>query len=207
MIRPRPADHGTEPSLVPLADMLTNTVGIMLFILIFTVLATAGATVIRRFPIVHEVKKHAVMVICAHGKIYPVDLEKLGEGAYFDRSNGNITRETLLRYIPTKYMDMQGVIEPGDFYVQFMPRTDSGDPASSIADGSTEFVSLLRDNDPNKSFIFYLVTDDSIDTFLAARQLSQAKGFEYGWSPIVHDGHIDVVMLGNDNGAQHPTGQ
>lgn len=211
MIRQRPADHGTEPSLVPLADMLTNTVGIMLFILIFTVLASAGATVIRRFPIVHSTDKVAIMVICAHGKLYPVDIDKLGAESYLEPARNENDRDqlraTLLRHVESKYIDMQGVIEPGEFYVRFTPRADRGEDASGIADKSGAFAALLSRNDPDKNFVFYLVTDDSIDAFLAARQLSQKVGFEYGWTPIVHDGHINVVMLGQDEYAQHPTRQ
>ena len=45
MIRRRVRPQFHEPSLVPMADMLTNTVGVVLFILIFTVL-TAGAAVV-----------------------------------------------------------------------------------------------------------------------------------------------------------------
>jgi hypothetical protein len=39
-----------EPTLVPMADMLTNTVGIVIFILIFIVLATGGVGVAKGLP-------------------------------------------------------------------------------------------------------------------------------------------------------------
>lgn len=39
----RPRSQFRQPTLVPLADMLTNTVGIVIFILVFIVLAAGGA--------------------------------------------------------------------------------------------------------------------------------------------------------------------
>ena len=53
-----------EPSLVPLADMLTNTVGILVFILIFTVLTAGGAVVAKRLPMEHSTKQSDVTFIC-----------------------------------------------------------------------------------------------------------------------------------------------
>ena len=61
-----------EPSLVPLADMLTNTVGISVFILIFTVLTAGGAIIAKRFPMEHSTKKSDVTYICWGDRLYPL---------------------------------------------------------------------------------------------------------------------------------------
>lgn len=80
MARRRQQSQFHEPSLVPLADMLTNTVGIVVFILIFTVLTTNGAMVTTRLPIEREVNIDATKYyICANGNIYPMHIEFMHE--------------------------------------------------------------------------------------------------------------------------------
>jgi len=200
-VRLRGNSHNTEPSLVPLADMLSNTVGIMLFILIFTVLATAGATVSRNFPIEHSSTKRAIFVVCAHGKLYSVDLTDLARRAYLSETQQRLDFDKLQSKIETEHVEMQGKLRQGAdgrlaFAVAFTPRPEGGETTDRIATGSTAMTAMLDHNDPAKVFIYYFVTSDSIDAFLAARAVSVAKGFEYGWEPDKPDGLVGAVMFG-----------
>src|SRR5262249_16767429 len=85
-----------EPSLVPLADMLTNTVGIMVFILIFTVLTAGGAVVVKRLPMERTSDAKPVHFVCAKGRIRPLNEEALVDDFMAPlgkpRSYGELTR-------------------------------------------------------------------------------------------------------------------
>jgi hypothetical protein len=72
--RQKPGFH--EPSLVPMADMLTNIVGVTLFILIFTVLTASGAIVRKRLPIEHATKAKPTAFLCAFGRTTPIDVDQ-----------------------------------------------------------------------------------------------------------------------------------
>lgn len=43
-----------QPSLVPMVDLLSNTVGALVFIMIFTVMAASGVVVLKRLPMEHS---------------------------------------------------------------------------------------------------------------------------------------------------------
>ena len=78
-MRQRRAATFEQPSLVPMADMLTNTVGIMLFILIFASLSAGGATIYKHLPLERTTKAEAVWMLCSGGRIVSFDPDALGK--------------------------------------------------------------------------------------------------------------------------------
>ena len=74
-----------EPSLVPLADMLTNTVGIVVFILIFTVLTASGTVIAKVLPVEHTADVVSPeYLVCAGGRIYPLRASLIAEATKHD---------------------------------------------------------------------------------------------------------------------------
>jgi hypothetical protein len=181
--------------------MLTNTVGIMLFILIFTVLATASASVIREFPLEHESNKKPIDIICAHGKIYPVSLGGLAVSTYLPNGGKDIDVGQLARKVQTEHIDMDGILAQGAFVVMFTPRPDGGEAIGKISDGSTALNDVLAGSDPEKRYFYFFVAPDSIDAFSAARKFVKSRGYEYGWGPSGQDGGAGLVLLGSVQGA------
>jgi hypothetical protein len=88
--------------MVPLADMLSNTVGIMLFILIFVVLTAGGATIIRYFPYEKESSNSAIYLFCAYGKFYPADLQKLRKDLFANLKKIELGKAIDLDHIEVK---------------------------------------------------------------------------------------------------------
>ncbi len=74
----RRAELFEQPSLVPMADMVTNTVGIMLFILIFVSLSAGGAVVARHVPREKHTDATVVWMLCSGGRIVQFDAAELG---------------------------------------------------------------------------------------------------------------------------------
>ena len=66
---------------VPMADMLSNTVGIMIFILAFTVLQTGGVLIPKRLPMERKTDQQPTFYVCWNQRLIPLDID-LSESLY-----------------------------------------------------------------------------------------------------------------------------
>lgn len=184
-----------EPSLVPLADMLCNTVGVTVFILIFTVLTASGAVLMKRLPFESPTKKERILVVCYHNRILPLDLgaiEKLFDGkinhpgqltysnvgAYIDQLNHvtveddyfTVTHEASLNYNSISVVTMA------------KPKDTKGDDFMDLDGAGSTFRTQVEKGDPSKQFFFFIVYPDSISIFNKARDIAREKHFDTGWN-------------------------
>lgn len=185
-----------EPSLVPMADMLTNTVGIMLFILIFTVLATGTATMFRRLPIAQETDKSPVFIVCAENRIYPSDLRALLRDVFLKDVDGmpidkRVEHDEFI--MRSQIWSTGGKLGGG---VIFEPRPGAGERFTGIRSSRSRFGETLSKADPKEVFVFFFVLEDSIDAFVAARGLAVEQGFEVGWEPKTKGDPIGLMLFG-----------
>lgn len=67
--------RGLEMNLDSLTDIMANTVGIMVFVMIFAVLAARGTFVRKRLPVVHPSAKERQVFLCTQNTVrsYPMD--------------------------------------------------------------------------------------------------------------------------------------
>lgn len=204
MSRRRPRSRFHEPSLVPLADMLTNTVGIMVFILIFTVLTAGGVVVAKRLPLEHATQAKPVYCLCAGGRLIPMT-----QSALIDQFVDPLGR-------PTSYYAVDGWvkkfnaqrIEHEDFIVTgegkanfvdlgfyksasmslaviFTPREGRGETIAELRLETARFRQVLSQHDNRERFIYFLVRPDSLEVFDAARAIAiDEKQFTTGWGPL-----------------------
>lgn len=191
-----------QPSLVPLADMLTNTVGIMLFILIFVSLSAGGAVISRRLPIEHPTKKIPVWILCSGGKLVRFDptalqrdLEKgLGEPSFSTAENWATKFSS--RKVETDDVQASGAADTeysSNFFQQSVRikksiavrrKASRGDDEAAVKDRGSHFQLLLAEKDKKANFFFFFVEPDSIKLFRAARDQAVKAGFDIGWDPL-----------------------
>ena len=173
-----------EYSLVPLADMLTNTLGITLFILIFTVLSTASSTSERSFPLEHASKKKPLMVLCAFNKIYAADIGAVAQELFLGPNNKqSLNIADLQRKIETPDFVFEGKVSLSPqfrFLVVITPQASGGQAAGDSMGNEGRFARLLSTTDASERFLFFMVAPDSIGAFLRARDASAKRGFENG---------------------------
>ena len=214
MRRRRARQRGHEPSLVPLADMLTNTVGITVFILIFTVLTAGGVVIAKRLPLEKETQADPAFFLCANGRILPVDsatlqhkfLDPLGKPTSYYAVAGWIERFNKQR-VEDEYFVVTGVAEPNyvdlGFYksvsvedtITFTPRQGAGETIEALQQPDSLFRQALKRYDAGKQFIFFFVRPDSLDTFTSARDLVLSETtFTTGWDPL---GPEDPIRFGS----------
>ncbi len=202
--------HKHEASLVPLADMLANTVGIMLFILAFTVLASGGAMVTKRLPREHvQENQRSLMFLIRSDGIFPVDDVRLAQASKpanlssaFNNSNDRdaVTSDAFFTY-KTSVSFVRGsgdqiLISPR---VTLTPTSGGGVPVEkAIRDNGGVIARMLADHKPSEHFVYCLVEKAAISSFQAFREwVTQRWSYGVGWSP--HD-EGSAIVIGSSGG-------
>lgn len=207
-----------QPSLVPLADMLANTVGIMLFILVFTILTTGGSMIEMQLPIEAESDAEPLSFLCLPDRIVPADVTNLmskvgittnlNSEEHVQDLGGQIDRASQINgaSVEGEYMSCRATarVVRGDLFryyidydVEFVPREGKGIGTDELDDDHSAFVKILTTNDPKQKFVYFYVRGDTLETFRKARLVSAKLGFHSGWTPL---GTNDNIVLGNGEG-------
>jgi len=200
---------GLELSLVPLADMLTNTVGILLFILIFTVLTGGGVIVPKRLPIERPIKKLLpITFFCTNGRVIYVDSELINK---FVQPLGELTYYTVKpwiekfnkRQMESDYFYIKGEGTYQDFYYEvyfnltyyLISKPEVGETISQVQTDSSFFKKILQKYPPQKYFVDFVVSNtDGINIFRNAREVASQMKFDIGWFP---ESYGDTVVFSN----------
>ena len=205
MTRRRRAELFEQPSLVPMADMVTNTVGIMLFILIFVSLSAGGVVVSRHLPRERATHSRPVWLFCSAGKIVSFDAEGLGSQMakrIGEPSNSVVwARAYSSQRILTSSVEATGQAEAGygglRQSVVSRPRPDRGDDEAAIKNSASAFQKLLAEKSTSGEFLYFFVSPDSVRLFRAARDLATQYGFSVGWTPASPGGPAVISLSGN----------
>jgi len=190
-----------EPSLVPLADMLTNTVGIMIFILVFVVLVAGGAVAVKRFPVEHGSagERPSMHFLCSNARVRPFDadglrdkfLEQIGSPLVLGQARWE--HEFLAQQVEDQYLIFGGIQDPEGLWFRFTSKPGTGETEAELEKETSTFRSILREiagppqlGQPHlerRPFVYFHVDVDSIDVFLKARDIAASMGVGYGWLP------------------------
>ncbi|WP_295431065.1 hypothetical protein [uncultured Thiodictyon sp.] len=216
--RPSVRKH-QDLSLVPLADMITNTVGIVLFILIFTVLATSGAVVAKQFPMERETQAHPLYFICTGNRIvvaeagvlteeFMAGIEKLESfaqiSAWVEKFNARKVEKPDVTVTGLAVAKFEESSDKRTFTpllaVEMTPAPDAGETVGELLSPTSRFRRLLGEYDPAHGYFAFLVRPDSIEVFQAVRNLVASAGFSVGWNPLSGDDPIRFSFSGG--GAQ-----
>ena len=186
MIRRRARPQFHEPSLVPMADMLTNTVGVVLFILIFTVLTAGAAVVTRRLPMERSTKATAVTFLCASGRIISMaDLDApikeflrplLKDGKPVD----DFVTRFQSRRLETDYLILTGDVQ-GEVAILVQPKPGSSESSADLADSISKFRTILAGLDPREKYARFLIYPSGVTAFRSARDIASSGTFGTGW--------------------------
>ena len=192
-----------EPSLVPLADMLTNTVGILFFILIFTVLATGGVVVTKRLPMEQSTDAKPLEFFCSDGRIVPLDanlmgrfLNPLGQLTSFDEVE-NWVKKFNERTIENDFFVVTGkgeAVYSGNYFsrrtarlilsLHYSWKEGTGEIDSEVQEPSSQFRKILKEHDHKKWFVNFNVHPTCINLFETTRSLAMEMEYKTGWTPM-----------------------
>ncbi len=192
---------------MPLADMLTNTVGIILFVLAFTVLTAAGVSVPKRLPIEQDTKAAPLYALCLKDGVYPVDLDLVDK---LPRANGMLDLEAARDWVrrgdgatlDDAYFTLKETVKLDEgagsigAEVSYTPKAGAGIPKAKLAGDGNGFQVFLAAHKPSEHFLYFMVVPDGIDTFFHARDAGLHHGYQTGWSPVDAPGILTVNLTG-----------
>jgi hypothetical protein len=196
MRRKRKAREVLEPSLVPMVDLLSNTVGALVFIMIFTVMAASGVVVLKRLPLEHSSSAEPANFVCEKDRIFPLDNEGLKS-----KLNRRWGRPTSIFDLYSWIARYDGIEVEDDHFVArgessvtystysfstlYTPKPGGGYSEDEIQGFNSAFRQRLARLDPQKKFVHFFVRPDAIDSFLVARKIAaEDMGFGTGWMPL-----------------------
>jgi hypothetical protein len=205
MSRDRVARTFAEPSLVPLADLLSNTVGVMVFIFIFTVVTASGASVPKVFPMERPSHLPFVLLVCRGDRLYALDadaaiedfLAPLGKPSFntvdtwvarFNERRTRVDSFDLAGEGNAEHQDLgfrQTVSL--DLAVVASPRANRGGTAADLRRPGSELRVFLDRHPPSHRFIYFVVYPDALRNFQAARGAVRDAGYRTGWNPQAAD--------------------
>jgi hypothetical protein len=179
--------------------MLCNTVGIMVFIFIFTVLAAGDAIDRQYLPHEHPPKTtDNVLLVCHNDRLMKLDnkdiVDKLKAALKSSDSSAN---------------SIDGVHTEDEFFkktvhfygsglgIECVPEDNAGDDIIQLTQPDSVFGSVLHENNPNKVYFYFAVYPDSVAVFKAARNAAVAAGYEVGWTSIKQN---EPLILGGRDG-------
>jgi hypothetical protein len=203
-----------EPSLVPMADMLSNTVGIMVFILVFTVLTAAGAMVTKHLPMEHDPgDRVAVFFICLGEQVLPLGtLDDVIDSLFDDHkppSGGGYSEwQSWTSWFDKRELDLpcftvKGSAGVESFYVRAsfacVAKPGTGEDPDQLQKEKSWYRSVLERYHPDNKFVYFEVYPDGLKAFQAARTVAHTMHFDVGWDPI-EAGRDLRVNLGGGGG-------
>jgi hypothetical protein len=193
-------------------DIMTNTVGVLVFVLLFVTLSAADASVLVRTPLRQESKKDALFFEVRGTRVLHVDTEKVN--ADIERLRRRLPEINLYTYeyaremlegFQTSTQDyrvrMAGSIEYG-LGLTYTARPDAGVPLASLADTGAEYAAILGASDPAKVYLAFIVRPDGFEAFREARKIAWEKGYQVGWEPFTQDRTLSLGASGRTVGVQ-----
>jgi hypothetical protein len=208
MKRRRRSGQTIQPSLVPMVDLLSNTVGALVFIMIFTVMAASGVVVLKRLPLEHSSKAEPKNFLCEKDRIIPLD--NIGLDAQLKRRWGRpysifdiyawIARFDGIEAEDEHFIARgESTVTDGSysFSVLFTPKSSGGYHAADLDRAGSPYRRHLSELNSKSDFVHFLVRPDAIETFLAARKIAADElGLGTGWMPLDQEQKLRFVSRG-----------
>ena len=135
-------------------DVLANTIGVLVFVLLFVTLAAADASVLVRTPLRKETDKTAVFFEVRGDRVLYLDTEKVRQDLErMRRKLPDITYYTIdyvshqIQNFRTNTADynvaMVGVIGYTDLSLRYRPKAGAGDSLSALRDSASAYQQII----------------------------------------------------------------
>ncbi|BAC08736.1 hypothetical protein [Thermosynechococcus vestitus] len=196
--RPRPQVQAPSQNLDSFLDVLTNTVGVMIFVCLFASLTAAVSPALVRTPIARETRKQVYFFECRENRALPLEVDQASEA--IDRHLRRVTdnpfahprqiQEQLesFRYRTRHYDVRLSLVPQGEkpiLQTHFELRDRlGGEFFNTLEKPTSQFRRTLDHLSPAQHSLVFFVRPDSFDCFRAARAIAWRSGFDVGWEPM-----------------------
>lgn len=186
-------------NLDSLTDIMANTVGIMIFVMVFAVITARGSFMSKGFPKVQATPKQRLLAFCTGNKVIPCEADKLVDRALeplrhltydnmprvVNQVNSTPVRDEYFE-VTVKASMMELPFERQLTYVAIalQPRPDAPwDTVATLGTPSSSLVRYLRQRDKTRCWLELHVDARSLEVFGKTREIAYREGFESGWDP------------------------
>lgn len=206
-MRRRPVTRPQVQNLDSFLDIMTNTVGVLVFVLLFVTLAAADATILVRTPLWAETEKEPVYFEAVDGRLIHMEMQE-----------GHARVRAFVQGLPEiRWYNYQWVVDrmekwstsTGNYTVdlrgwsiRYRAHEGAGESAKAVKDTASAFQRVLREMDPEREYAAFLVRPDGLEAFRAARKIATKRGFSSGWEPFTAEGEIFFGSSGRQVGVQ-----
>ncbi|BCX13111.1 MAG: hypothetical protein KatS3mg067_2049 [Thermosynechococcus sp.] len=208
--RPRPRVQPPGQNLDSFLDVLTNTVGVMIFVCLFASLTASISPALVRTPMARETRKQVYFFECRENRALPLEKDAASEA--IDRHLRQVSDNpfasvdqiqqqlTSFRY-STRYYDVRlSLVLQGEkpiLQTHFEPRDRlGGEFFNTLEKPSSNFRRVLDRLSPARYSLVFFVRPDGFDCFRAARGIAWRSGFDVGWEPMGEGRSIVFVSGG-----------
>jgi hypothetical protein len=226
-MRNRARRKATPPgqNLDSFLDVMTNTVGVLMFVSLFVSLVTVeAADSVIQTPLASESKKIPRFFEIRNNKVTYVDDEKVGKDmevlmgnlpacnrpeftnveAYENYRSCIRSRAGRLVNFKTKTahynVTMTNAATFSHLYVPIS--NEQGENKEQLALKDSEFQRTLEKFKSKDDYIAFIVRPDSFSAFRAARKQAWKQGFQVGWEPHKEEDAITFGSGGKEIGVQ-----
>ena len=210
--RARRRNTNVSQNLDSFLDILTNTVGVLMFISLFVTLIATGSSpktrVTIQTPLSSPTDKESLWFEIEDNKVRHLNLRQVrkqelelsenlpncnqpnnSDTDYISRQNAYqscllsiLGRQSNFR-ASTKNYRVRTV--DGGVSLQFDPASaDVGENPSQLTAANSDFRQVLAQSDPKKDYLVFIVRPDSFEAFRNARKQAWDAGYEVGWEPL-----------------------
>ncbi len=201
-------------NLDSLMDVLTCSVGVMVFVVIFAVLEARGANITMITPLMRDPPKNStrVLVLCQKGKVRFLDfspaLEKMLKGAgkvaykslpeLVKTANDRKVKDHYFRYsLEIKEWEVAfGQVRRAVVLIIKELEGKKGETSEQLAAGSSQYETTLSRYSVKDNWLAFAVDEKSIEVFREARELALNQGYAAGWDPTYFAFPYKEVVLG-----------
>lgn len=194
-------------------DTLTNTVGVMIFVLLFVTLAAADATVLVRTPLRTESAKAGIFSEVSGDRVARLENE---EGSrQFAEHMDRLPRPTWynLAYVVRRIYDFSGTTDnhdvdvvgsalSGNLGVRYTLKEGAGEARKTLRRPGSAFHRALAGVDTASHAVAFIVRPDGFAAFREARKLAAARGFQSRWEPMEAGEGVVFSSRGRSVGVQ-----
>lgn len=203
-----------------LMDIMTCTVGLMLFIVIFAVLEAHGTRIKMYTPMVRDAPMdyERKLFLCQDGKIVLMDFLPAMEELF---GNWNVTYENvpdIVREAKSKRVEDEFFTysldykewSEGDYWngrqlyrsisLVVRKRNESvGETIEQLESSSSQIAEIIKVLSNKANWIGFSVDEQSLDVFRLAREICVEHGLTTGWDPGYIDFPLETVIIGGGN--------
>lgn len=213
-------------------DILTNTVGVLMFIGLFVSLLAVEVGTVIRTPLSTQTNKVGKFFELRNNQVFYVNdpkIEKEIQKAFskLPRCYEPEIPENVSSYMYDFFLEQirkyqrclvgrnrqlnTFYINNGDYMVRFLENGSlkyepvfgsKGENAQELKIENSKFNAVLNSLDPNYNFIAFIVRPDSFALFRTARSEALSQGFDVGWEPFKQDRVLVFGSGGRSVGVQ-----